>query len=168
MTTAIELYLIRHGLAGESGTYPNDDERPLTAAGYQKTQQVAQRLVALDLQFDLLLTSPLVRARQTAEILLAAGLSPTLEIAPDLASGDLAHWLTWLQGWQPGTHRRLALVGHEPSLSEWAEHLAFGQARGVLQLKKAGIIALSVPDQHDTVGRSVIFWLTPPRLLLPE
>lgn len=168
MSTAIELYLIRHGLAGESGSYPNDDERPLTEEGKKKTRQVAKRLVALDLQFDLMLTSPLVRARQTADLLMEVGLSETLEVADDLATGNLHHWLEWFQSWQPGATRKLALVGHEPSLSTWAEYLAFGQSKGSLQLKKAGIIGISVPNQHDTVGRSVIFWITPPRFLIPE
>lgn len=168
MTTDLELYLIRHGLAGESGSYPNDDERPLTDEGQKKTRLVAKRLVALGLQFDLILSSPLVRARQTADILMDVGLGAALEVADELASGDLEHWLTWFQAWQPGKSRKLALVGHEPSLSRWAEVLAFGQPRGALQLKKAGVIGLSVPNQQAPVGRSVIFWLTPPRLLLHE
>lgn len=65
----MELYLIRHGIAAERGTYPKDEERPLTEKGRAKTQKVAQRLYALGLRFDFILTSPLVRARQTAEIL---------------------------------------------------------------------------------------------------
>jgi phosphohistidine phosphatase len=168
MSTAIELYLIRHGLAGEAGSYPNDDERPLTEEGKKKTRQVAKRLSDLDLQFDQMLTSPLVRARQTADILLEVGLSATLDVSNDLATGDLHHWLQWFQSWQPGKNGKLALVGHEPSLSTWAEYLTFGQSKGALQLKKAGIIGISVPDQQDVVGRGVIVWLTPPRFLIPE
>jgi phosphohistidine phosphatase len=166
MATDFELYLIRHGLAGEQGTYPNDDERPLTMEGQHKTKQVAKRLVEFDLQFDLMLTSPLVRARQTAEILIDAGLGHQLQESIDLASGDLDSWLTWLKSWEPGNLRRLALVGHEPSLSEWAESLIFGRSVGVFQLKKAGIIGLSLPDQIDPVGQSTVFWLTPPRFLI--
>jgi len=168
MTTPLELYLIRHGLAGESGSYPNDDERPLTDEGKKKTRQVAKRLVALGLQFDLIQSSPLVRARQTADILMDAGLSATLEESEDLASGEIEHWLSWFKAWQPGEFRKLALVGHEPSLSCWAELLAFGQSKGALQLKKAGVIGLFLPDQNTPLGRSVIFWLTPPRFLLHE
>lgn len=166
MTTELELYCIRHGLAGEAGSYANDNERPLTDEGKKKTRQVAKQLAELGLQFDLILTSPLVRAHQTADILIDVGLSETLEISADLVSGDLDHWLTWFQQWQPGPARRLALVGHEPSLSRWAELLAFGRSHGALQLKKAGLIGLTVPDQTDPIGRSVLFWLTPPRLLL--
>ncbi|MDX2232077.1 MAG: phosphohistidine phosphatase SixA [Leptolyngbyaceae cyanobacterium bins.349] len=168
MATGMELYLIRHGLAGEHGTYANDDERPLTAEGKQKTRQVAKRLVEFDLHFDWMLTSPLVRARQTAEILLEAGLAPQLEESVYLADGNLDGWLFWLKSWEPGSSRCLALVGHEPSLSEWAESLAFGRAIGSFQLKKAGIIGLYLPDQVAPVGRSTVFWLTPPRFLLSK
>jgi phosphohistidine phosphatase len=163
----MDLYLIRHGLAGESGTYTNDAERPLTEEGKKKTRQVAKRLSDLGLSFDLLLTSPLTRAYQTAEILLQVGLSQTLEEANFLApTGDIQTWIDWLIAWQPDQRERLALVGHEPLLSTWAEILMWGEAKGAIELKKAGIIGLSLPDNGSPVGRSTLFWLTPPRMLL--
>ncbi|MER3478597.1 MAG: phosphohistidine phosphatase SixA, partial [Leptolyngbya sp. ERB_1_2] len=58
----MKLYLIRHGLAGQHGDHANDDERPLITEGKRKTEQVAKRLRSLELQFDLILTSPLTRA----------------------------------------------------------------------------------------------------------
>jgi len=166
MATELNLYLIRHGLAGERGDYPNDDERPLTDEGKKKTKQVAKRLAELQLKFDLILTSPLVRARQTAEILQDVGLGDRLEESSYLADGDLANWLTWLKSWQPGSRRQLALVGHEPSLSQWAETLTFGKSTGVFELKKAGMIGLTLPNQTDPVGHSIVFWITPPRFLI--
>lgn len=162
----IELYLIRHGLAGESGTYTNDDERPLTEDGKKKTCLVAKRLMDLGLQFDLILTSPLTRARQTADILLETGLSTQLQEASYLASGTITPWLDWLADWTPGNQQRLALVGHEPSLSTWAELLAWGEVKGAVELKKAGVIGLSLPETGSPIGRSTLFWLTPPRFLL--
>jgi phosphohistidine phosphatase len=163
----MDLYLIRHGLAGESGTYTNDAERPLTEDGKKKTRQVAKRLVELGLTFDLMLTSPFVRARQTAELLLEAGLCETLEEATYLApNGDITTWVSWLATWQPGEKGSLALVGHEPNLSAWAEILIRGDAKGGIELKKAGVIGLSLPDNGTPIGRSRLFWLVPPRLLL--
>jgi phosphohistidine phosphatase len=163
----MELYLIRHGLAGESGSYTNDAERPLTEAGRKKTRQVANRLIELGLTFDLILTSPLVRARQTAELLLQAGLSKTLEEANYLApDGDITSWINWLATWNADEKGSLALVGHEPNLSAWAEILARGDAKGAIELKKAGAIGLSLPDNGTPIGRSRLFWLVPPRLLL--
>src|SRR5438552_8109471 len=63
-----ELYLIRHGLAAERGeAYPDDSKRPLTSRGIQRLKREAKALNALDVSFDVILTSPFVRTRQTAE-----------------------------------------------------------------------------------------------------
>jgi len=124
--------------------------------------QVAQRLSDLGLGFNLIVTSPLVRAYQTAEISQRAGLGKTLEIVDYLApGGDLS---AWLATWHPGEHQRLALVGHWPDLGQWAELLVWGQIRDCLVVKKAGIIGLTLTD--SPMGQSLLFWLTPPRLLL--
>ena len=162
----LDLYLIRHGLAGEHGSYANDHERPLTDEGFQKTRQIAKRLHALSLQFDIILTSPLVRARQTADLLLEAKLAPTLQVAPELApDGSLYEWLAWLKSKRSSETKALALVGHEPNLSLWAETLLWGKTNGVLTLKKAGVLGLTLPEQTP-IGNSTLFWLTPPRFLL--
>ena len=169
-----QVYLIRHGIAAEPEAYEHDQDRPLTAKGRAKTKAVAQQMSALDLAFDEILTSPLVRAQQTAEILLSANLAPHLTVTEHLAPmGSFANWLAWLDanltqnmnsgGCSPNV---LALVGHEPDLSQWAELLIWGEAKGVLQLKKAGVIGIEIPDQIDPIGNSILFWLTPPRLLV--
>ncbi len=165
MTT---LYLIRHGIAAERGTYAEDGDRPLTAAGLQKTRQVAQRWLELGVRCDRLLTSPLVRAHQTAELLVEIGIAPKLHVVDYLApNGKMADWLTWQQS--TPVLNAIGLVGHEPDLSTWAEHLLWGDfpaPQGALTLKKAGIIGLSLPDSGSPLGHSSLFWLTPPRLLL--
>jgi phosphohistidine phosphatase len=56
-------------------------------------------------------------------------------------------------------------VGHEPNLSLWAETLLWGKTNGVLTLKKAGVLGLTLPEQTP-IGNSTLFWLTPPRFLL--
>lgn len=164
---ALELYLMRHGLAGEHGSYANDAERPLTDEGTQKTKQVAKRLHMLKLRFDLILTSPLVRARQTADLLLAAKLADTLQETSDLApGGSLTAWLDWLQKWRSPQNTVLALVGHEPDLSTWTETLLWGEPKGTLTVKKAGVVGLLLPERPSPIGNSSLFWLTPPRFLL--
>lgn len=164
---AIELYLIRHGLAGEHGSYANDDDRPLTEEGAGKTQLMAERLRELDLHVDLMLTSPLVRARQTAEILSRAGFSKHLEESSDLApKGKFNDWLLWFDQWRQSPGSRLALVGHEPALSTWAEQLVWGSVKHHLVLKKAGVVGLLLPQTGSPVGSSELFWLTPPRFLV--
>lgn len=161
------LYLIRHGIAADRGTYANDGDRPLTAEGDRKTRQVAARLKTLKLHFDRILSSPLVRARQTAEILRSAGLSSRLEIFPALApDGDLREWIDWYGNLDKTAGGDLALVGHQPDLGDWAESLIWGEVREVLAVKKAGIIGIALPDGGPSIGNARLFWLTPPKFLL--
>ena len=76
MAATIELYLVRHGVAAERGPkYPDDRLRPLTPAGVKRFAAAVPGLLELDVVIDFVLTSPLVRARDTAT-LLAAGLKP--------------------------------------------------------------------------------------------
>ncbi|MEB3235812.1 MAG: phosphohistidine phosphatase SixA [Cyanobacteriota bacterium] len=157
----MQLLLLRHGIA-EDG-HP-DASRPLSPAGRQRTQAVLQRLVRLDLQCDPIVSSPLLRARQTAELAVAAGLAPALQLAAPLAPGGNARpWL--LQALATGLgagSQRLGLVGHEPDLSLLAAGL-IGAPAGSLQLKKAGVIVL-LWDPAAAVAR--LQWLASPRLLL--
>ncbi len=164
--STFDLYLIRHGLAGQHGDYEDDRQRPLTEEGDRKTHQVAKRMGELGLTFDLILTSPLVRARQTAEILQKAGLSKHLQEAAYLApGGNIQTWSNWLDDWKQA-EKSLALVGHEPDLSTWAETLIWGSAQGRFTLKKAGAIGLTLPLSGSPIAHSQLFWLTPPRLLI--
>ncbi|MBN3880499.1 MULTISPECIES: phosphohistidine phosphatase SixA [unclassified Nostoc] len=164
----MELYLIRHGIAEDKGLGINDEERSLTKEGRQKTEKVAQKLVKLGLNFDLILTSPLVRARQTAEILIAEKLSSQLEESSYLAhDGQISSWLkNWLEPRNYSQNTHLALVGHEPDLTSWAEILLWGEVKASLVLKKAGMIGIKLPETGSPLGRSQMFWLTPPKYLL--
>lgn len=164
--TTTELYIIRHGIAAERGTYENDGDRPLTEAGIRRTQLVAQRLEKLGFQFSLILSSPLKRALQTAEILQEAGLSSVMETSEHLLpDANFEDWFTWFESWQNSHRQPLAIVGHEPELSELAEWLMWGEVRQQLMLKKAGIVGLNVP-LDDPIGNSQLFWLTPPRFFV--
>ncbi|MFH7023908.1 MAG: phosphohistidine phosphatase SixA [Heteroscytonema crispum UTEX LB 1556] len=164
----MELYLIRHGIAEERRDSITDEERSLTKEGRQKTEKVAQRLKQLGLQFDLIATSPLVRARQTAEILIATKLGSQLEECTHLApEGHIENWVAdWLKPRKFSSQTQLALVGHEPNLSEWAENLVWGEAKAGLVLKKAGMIGIKLPEEGSPLGRSQMYWLTPPKYLL--
>ena len=170
-----ELLLLRHGIAEERGDASDDAQRRLTPEGIERTSLLLQRLAELDLACELLLSSPLVRARQTAELAVAAGLAPELELAACLA--PLADPLPLLERWlgplspRPGW-RRLALVGHEPDLSTLAALLIgvpMAQAPEALQLKKAGAALLQLPAAvpvSGLAGTARLALLLPPRLLL--
>lgn len=160
-----ELYLIRHGIAAEPEKYDRDRDRPLTEEGKRKTRKVAGRLAELNLNFDIILTSPLLRATQTADILKKSGLTDRIEEFPALAfDGKIETWLSWWQEWQKIGGQRLALVGHQPNLGNWAETLVWGEGRGNLVVKKAGVMGITLPTSDSPVGRSQLFWLTSPKL----
>jgi len=156
------LYLVRHGKAAAG---PRDAERPLTADGLEEMRRIARRLARLGLAFDATLTSPLVRARQTAEVLAEAGIAGAVEECSALApGGTLAQALDQAARRHAGGAERIALVGHEPTLSEWAAIL-IGAPTQTLELKKGGIVGLELPDRPPFEGRATLFWLTSPKLL---
>jgi phosphohistidine phosphatase len=81
---ALELYLIRHGVAAERGDdYPDDSKRPLTSAGISRLRKEAKALDAMDVGFDHIITSPLVRTRQTADVF-----AETLKTKPSVSQSD--------------------------------------------------------------------------------
>lgn len=161
----MEVYLIRHGIAAERGTYTDDEKRPLVEQGRYKTKKVAENLLSTKLRFDLILTSPLVRAYQTAEILQQVGLSKKMDtFSPLKPDGEIEHWLSWLQQWQADNpKRKLALVGHQPDLGNWAEMMIWGTVKGQIVVKKAGIVGLKIPSIGTPISRSTLFLLTSPK-----
>lgn len=160
----MEVYLIRHGIAAEPTEYSNDSDRPLTKEGSQKTAKVAKKFYKLGLRFELILTSPLLRARQTAEILLNAGLSDRAEEFAALApGGNIQDWVNWwLKKRYNSNKYSLALVGHQPDLGNWAEMLVWGNSKSKLEVKKAGAIGVRLP-QDNPIGNSELFLLTAPK-----
>ena len=165
------LYLIRHGIAEERGNYEDDTQRPLTDEGRKKTKQVAKRLYDLGLRFDLLQTSPLVRAQQTSDIFANVfGDCPVQQSSTLAPEGSFDDWLTWASEWisqhpQP-TRASLGIIGHEPDLTTWAEMLIWGESKGVLVLKKAGIIGLALPETQPWISNGILFLSIPPKLLI--
>ena len=94
----IEIYLIRHGIAGQFGDCEDDSLRPLSEIGAKKTTRVAQRLKELGLRFDVILTSPYARSMETAIILQSIGLSETLETLDNLKpAGNIEFLIEQLQ-----------------------------------------------------------------------
>ena len=140
-----ELLLLRHGIAEARQDGRADASRALTAAGRRRCAVVLERLRQRGLAADRLLSSPLLRARQTAELAVQADLAPSLELAEALApgGGSLAQLALWLAALPAGAGRRprLLLVGHEPDLGELASAL-LGAPAGAITLRKSGLALL--------------------------
>jgi phosphohistidine phosphatase len=163
MATPTELYLVRHAIAADRGSeWPDDTKRPLTEEGISRFKDAVKGLRRLDVEIDEIFTSPLVRARQTAE-LLAAGLegkSP-VKVLDALAPGHTStSVMTNLA--RVAKRRRIALVGHEPELGELAAHL-IGAGRA-LTFKKGGICRIDLGSLTSKRAASLV-WLLPPAVL---
>ena len=157
------LYLVRHAIAAERGDkYPDDTKRPLTRKGISRMRDTVRGLATFNPDIDVVLTSPLVRARQTADILVA-GLSPSpaLETCAALGAGHSTAELVEALS-QVGNRHVIALVGHEPDLGQLAAWLI--GAREPLVFKKGSIARIDVPAfPPDRNGQLV--WLATPRML---
>jgi len=164
----MNLLLLRHGIAVDFGTpgYERDSERPLTPEGRRKTRAVARALAALGISPDVILTSPLVRAHQTAEIVASSmKLKKRMEICEPLASGGDAKRLIAEVNRRHPNAERIMLVGHEPDLSLLASLLLTGCADGVaMEFKKGGVCSLEA-DELRAGKCATLLWLAPPRVL---
>jgi phosphohistidine phosphatase len=156
----MRLYFFRHGLANHDSWDRPDFERPLNDLGKEKTARAAAVLSRLDLKLGLILTSPLVRARQTAEILvenldLPVGLEIDDRLAPGFDIQDLQGLLR-----QYAAFGNLMVVGHEPDFSEVIGDLIGGAD---VVVKKGSLARVDLFDVHPANGELV--WLLPPKML---
>lgn len=159
----LELYLIRHGIAAERGPdYPDDSKRPLTSAGIARLRKEAKALTGLDVDFDQIISSPLVRTKQTAEVF-AQGLPSK----PGVVTSDaLAPAGTPTAVFQElAKHMRkgkIALVGHEPNLGELAARLI--GSRTPIEFKKGAICRIDF-EVFPPKGVGMLRWFVTPKLL---
>jgi phosphohistidine phosphatase len=160
----MNLYLMRHAHAldvGEAGI-KRDRDRPLSRKGTEIAREVAQFLTRHDIKLDLIATSPLVRARQTAGIIAGEQGDIPLEICPAMAPAelheDILHWLHHCP------FDSVMLVGHMPDLSELASVLICKQPPAGLAFKKAAVCRI-VFDHRPTAGHGALEWLLPPSLI---
>lgn len=159
------LYLLRHGIAEDPGARLADADRALTAEGVRKTKQAAAGMKELGIVPEKILTSPLRRARETAEIV-AEVLRPDLgvDIYQPLASGADPEQVIAGLDTDPSV-ANLFLVGHQPDLGMLASYLLTG-TEGLVQLpfKKAGLAAVSVASLPPRSVGMLEWFLTPRQL----
>jgi phosphohistidine phosphatase len=165
----MDLYLMRHGIADPREEHPSipDAERALTEEGVRKTVQVAQGIVQLGITCEWIFTSPLVRARQTAEIAAQAiGLKERIEEWPELGAGGsneaLLHRLQAVA--RRKQLRAVLVVGHEPQLSELTSLLLSGRSNLSIDFRKAAVCCLQVGPSLKW-GQATLRWLLTPKQL---
>ena len=159
----MKLYILRHGDAVEHGDPRyNENARPLTRKGVQRTRQLAHALRRMRIRFDVIRSSPLVRAKQTAEIV-ARGLRQEFSLTDALKpSANLRELVEDLNALGPVAGSVL-LVGHEPYLGNFVSLICTGGLDLPLKLKKGGLVRLEV--EHLSPAKcAVLEWLIQPRL----
>jgi phosphohistidine phosphatase len=161
----MELMIIRHAIAFERDhrRWDDDGARPLSPAGIRRSRKAAAGLKELCRVPDRLLTSPLIRARQTAKILTDVAGWPRAEVAPELAPGQAAEAVLALLG--KDRSRRVAVVGHQPDLSALlGACLLRNHGALPIEMKKNAFACLSFAGPAR-IGRAVLKWLATPRML---
>jgi len=161
----MQLLVIRHAIAEDRETWaPRDDKlRPLTDDGKKKMKEAAKALRSLVPKLDVLATSPLTRAAQTAEILAKVydgpAPAPVDALAPGQRPAALASWLR-----TQALEKTVAIVGHEPGLGAAASWLATGTERSFLDLGKGGACFLDLGERVEA-GEGMVLWVMRPSQL---
>jgi phosphohistidine phosphatase len=163
MADHVTLYIVRHAIAAERGDdYPDDGKRPLTKEGIIRFREVVEGLAAMEVTLDQILTSPLVRARQTADILaeILPGHVPVAETAALAPGGTHAAVVATLGEYS--RRSRIALVGHEPGIGTLAARLI--GARNPLPFKKGAVCRIDV-GALPPAGPGELRWFGTPGML---
>jgi phosphohistidine phosphatase len=162
----MNIYLLRHGIAVNAEETTGNNDRPLSAKGSKRMRKGARGLRRLGLDFDAVLTSPLARARQTADIIaealgLQARISVLNALQPNNSVDDLIASLSEYKNCE-----HLLLVGHEPLLSETAAFLLTGKkAKGLeLEFKKGALCHIEIDALPPRNSGTLLSFLTPKQL----
>jgi len=160
---AYEFYIMRHGIAVTRGSagFSDDAKRPLTPEGKKKMQEIARGLSKLGFDVDWIVSSPLLRAAETAEILAASlGLKVPVDFCDALGPGGSPEALITFLAKHP--HRkRVLVVGHEPDLSLMGARLIGAGRHANLTFKKGGCCLITFDEFPPKSPGQLVWWLTP-------
>jgi phosphohistidine phosphatase len=155
------LYVMRHARAEDSAPGGDDNDRPLSQIGCDRTREAAAGMLAMGLRFDAILTSPKVRAVETASLISSAydqQPAPQIlralsdEIPVENAAAALAPYFL---------HENVLIVGHEPQLGRLASLLLTnGPEALTIQLKRGGCVAIDLPNRTDRAGAKLLWMMT--------
>ena len=158
----MNVYLLRHGIAAPlaAENHYRDELRELTPEGQSKMRRAAQGMKCLGMTFDVVASSPLIRCRQTAEIVREAlAIGTPLQIWNDLApEGDIGSVLQRLQELED--HPSLLAVGHQPSIGCLAATLIAGNGKISLPFRKGSLWGINLPAGFSTQSGELELMLT--------
>jgi len=159
----MELLIFRHGIAEDDGPDGTDASRRLTEEGIEKTQRAAVGLASLVDRPDVVYTSPLVRAVQTAQIV-GRVFNRAPVVMEELAYGPPRDVIEQLRHVDQDI---VIIIGHEPTLSGIVRLLCSGRDAGsIVVMKKAGCACVETPiHEPEAVGESRLTWLASPKML---
>ena len=159
----MDLLILRHGQAGKSSNSFADYKRSLTSQGRQEVEDLSQGLKSLTIKFDVIFTSPLVRARQTAEIVAKSlRFSGKIQYVDSLKpEGSQLEFYSLLSKLKQDS--KILVVGHEPYLSNMISE-AISESGCKINLKKAGLAKIKVVSTVPKI-KGDLRWLLTPKLL---
>lgn len=163
-----EIYLMRHGIAADRdpGGSSDDAKRPLTLEGKLKLRGIAKGLKRLGAEWDWVLTSPLKRAIETADVVTEElGTDAPRDLCEALIPGDGSAQKIFSFLAQHSERSRVLLVGHEPSLSELASELLGAKHDARLAFKKGGCCLIAYDELPSAKAPGLLEWWLTPRLL---
>jgi phosphohistidine phosphatase len=159
-SSAYELYILRHGAAVTRGV-SEDSKRPLTPVGKRKMEEIASGLRRLGVDPDWIVSSPLERAVETAEIVAESlPAKVPLEFSDALRPGGSAEALISLLA-KHSSRRRVLVVGHEPDLGQMAGRLIGAGRSAHLAFKKGGCCLITFREFPPQSPGELVWWLTP-------
>ena len=165
----MNLFLLRHGLAVEREEFhfASDHLRPLTAKGKRPLHKITAAMRAMELRFDVIFSSPLVRVRQTAEIVaMDLKLKKRLDFVDELKPGSDARKLVQKIAELENVPVNVLLVGHEPDLGELISMFATGKNGTGFALKKAGLAKMEIKNLRAGKCATLAWLLTPAQMKL--
>jgi phosphohistidine phosphatase len=164
----MNLFIMRHGIAVDLGApgIAHDAERPLTPEGQSKLGQIIKAVHGMELSFEAIISSPYVRARQTAELIACSFKKSTkVELREALApDGTSALVIETLRRLKPAPEN-LLLVGHEPNLSHLVSVLVGSKGGSCVVFKKGGLCKLCVHSLRPRPDASIEWLLTPKQMI---
>ncbi len=163
----MELYFLRHAIAAEPGTIAvsHDSERPLTEEGIKKMEESAKGMRRMGLSWNHVLSSPYLRASDTAKIVVkAVDFKDKITFSDALIpSADFKGFFKLLKQFKPD--EKILFVGHMPSIGEFVSMLIFGQTLQMMDYKKGGLCRVDMPEVIATGVLGQLKWFLTPKQL---